>query len=125
MSPLTSAVLVAVGGAAGALLRSGADALTARLGIAAPVGTLVVNAGGSFVAGLVVTLIADRLLPDAARPLIVVGLLGGFTTFSAFALQLARMGEGGELLALIAYAVGSVMLGLLAASAGVALARAL
>ena len=75
-------------------------------------------------AGLVVD-VADRLLPDAARPLIVVGLLGGFTTFSAFALQLARMGEGGELLALIAYAVGSILLGLLAASAGVALARAL
>jgi len=82
--------------------------------------------GGSFAAGLVATLIADRmLLPDAARPLILVGLLGGFTTFSAFALQLSRMGEGGELLALIAYAVGSILLGVAAASAGVALARAL
>ena len=94
MSALTSALLVALGGASGALLRSGADALTARLGIAAPIGTLVVNVGGSFAAGLVVTLIADRFLPDVARPLIVVGLLGGFTTFSAFALQLARMSEG-------------------------------
>jgi fluoride ion exporter CrcB/FEX len=81
VSALTSALLVALGGAFGALLRRGADALTARLGIAAPIGTLVVNVGGSFAAGLVVTLIA--------------------------------------------YAVGSILLGLLAASAGVALARAL
>jgi CrcB protein len=121
-----SALMIALGGASGALARSGVDALAARLGVAAPLGTLAINVGGSFAAGLVATLIADRmLLPDAARPLILVGLLGGFTTFSAFALQLSRMGEGGELLALIAYAVGSILLGVAAASAGVALARAL
>ena len=121
-----SALMIALGGASGALARSGVDALAARLGVAAPLGTLAINVGGSFAAGLVATLIADRmLLPDAARPLILVGLLGGFTTFSAFALQLSRMGEGGELLVLIAYAVGSILLGVAAASAGVALARAL
>jgi CrcB protein len=121
-----SLLLIALGGASGALARSGVDVLAARFGVAAPLGTLAINVGGSFAAGLVATLIADRmLLPDAARPLILVGLLGGFTTFSAFALQLSRMGEGGELLALIAYAVGSILLGVAAASAGVALARAL
>lgn len=125
MSPLASALLVALGGAAGALLRSGVDALTARLGIAAPIGTLAVNVGGSFAAGVVATLLADRILQDAARPLVLVGLLGGFTTFSAFALQLAQMGEGGQILPLIAYAVGSILLGLLAAYAGVAIARAI
>lgn len=125
MSALSSALLVALGGASGALLRSGADALTARLGIAAPIGTLAVNVCGSFAAGLIATLIVDQILPDVASPLVLVGFLGGFTTFSAFALQLARMGEGGEMLTLIAYAVGSILLGLLAASAGVALARAL
>jgi CrcB protein len=125
VSAFASALLVALGGAAGALLRSGADGLVARLGYAAPKGTLMVNAGGSFAAGLVATLIADRVLGESLRPLILVGLLGGFTTFSAFALQLARMGEGGEVVALLTYAVGSVLIGILAASAGVALARAL
>jgi len=126
MSTLISALLVAIGGASGALARSGVDALAARLGVAAPIGTLAINVVGSFAAGLVATLIADRmLLSDAARPLILVGLLGGFTTFSAFALQLTRMGEGGELLALTVYAAGSILLGVAAAAAGVALARAL
>lgn len=125
MSALMSALLVALGGASGALLRSGVDALTLRLGIAAPTGTLAVNVVGSFAAGVVATLIADRVLPETARPLLLTGLFGGFTTFSAFALQLARMGEKGELLPLIAYAVGSILIGLLAASAGAALARAL
>ncbi|MFM8428867.1 MAG: FluC/FEX family fluoride channel [Candidatus Limnocylindrus sp.] len=125
MSALMSALLVALGGASGALLRSGVDALTVRLGIATPTGTLALNVVGSFAAGVVATLIADRVLPETARPLLLTGLFGGFTTFSAFALQLARMGEKGELLPLIAYAVGSILIGLLAASAGAALARAL
>lgn len=121
-----SALLVALGGALGALARSGADALATRLGVAAPLGTLAINVVGSFAAGLVATLITDRmLLPEPARPFILVGLLGGFTTFSALALQLTRMGEGGELLALIVYAAGSILLGVAAAAAGVALARGL
>jgi CrcB protein len=126
VNPFVSAVLIALGGASGALARSGVDALAARLGIAAPLGTLAVNVSGSFTAGLVATLIADRvLLSDAARPLLLVGLLGGFTTFSAFALQLTRMGEAGQLPVLFAYAVGSILLAVAAASAGVSLARAL
>lgn len=126
MSPLVNALLVAAGGAAGALLRSAVDALTERIGLAVPFGTLAVNVCGSFAAGLVATLIAERIaLPEAARPLLLVGLLGGFTTFSAFALQLSRMGEGGEFMQLAAYATGSVLLGVAAATAGVAIARAL
>lgn len=126
MTTLVSALLVALGGALGALARSGADAFATRLGVAAPLGTLAINVVGSFAAGLVATLITDRmLLPEAARPFILVGLLGGFTTFSALALQLTRMGEGGELLALIVYAAGSILLGVAAAAAGVALARGL
>lgn len=99
--------------------------LTVRLGIAALTGTLAVNVVGSFVAGAAATMIADRVLPESARPLRLTGLFGGFTTFSAFALQLARMGEERELLPLITYAVGSILIGLLAASAGAARARAL
>jgi fluoride exporter len=126
VTTLVSALLVALGGALGALARSGADALATRLGVAAPLGTLAINVVGSFAAGLVATLITDRmLLPEPARPFILVGLLGGFTTFSALALQLTRMGEGGELLALIVYAAGSILLGVAAAAAGVALARGL
>lgn len=124
MSALTSALLVALGGASGALLRSGADALTARLGIAAPIGTLVVNVGGSFAAGLVVTLIANRLLPDAARPSSSLDFSEGSPPSQRLRCS-SHAWARGELLALIAFAVGSILLGLLAALAGVALGRAL
>jgi CrcB protein len=72
-----------------------------------------------------VLLIDRSLLPEAARPLLLIGLLGGFTTFSTFALQLARMSDAGEALPLLAYAAGSLLLGFAAAVAGIALGRAL
>ena len=79
-----------------------------------------------FRSGLVSAALIDRsLLPETARPLLLVGLLGGFTTFSTFALQLARMGDAGETLPLLVYAIGSLALGLVAAVAGIALGRAI
>lgn len=124
MNPFVSAVLIALGGASGALARSGVDALAARLGIAAPLGTLAVNVSGSFTAGLVATLIADRvLLSDAARPLLLVGLLGGFTSYSSFAFQSVELLESGRAAAAVAYMVCTNVAGLVAVWAGLRLCR--
>jgi CrcB protein len=126
MNSVSDLFLVAIGGGVGALLRGGIDTLAVRFGISAPLATLSINVVGSLFAGLFAVLLVDRsILPEAARPLVLIGLLGGFTTFSTFALQLARMGEAGEALPLLAYAAGSLLLGLAAAVAGIALGRAL
>jgi CrcB protein len=117
-------LLVALGGGVGAALRGAIDLLAARVGLAAPPATLAINLVGSFVAGLLVALIVERgALPADLRPLLIVGLLGGFTTFSAFAVQALRLGEGAPLSAL-AYVATSLLLGLLAAAAGLAIGRA-
>jgi CrcB protein len=117
-------LLVALGGGVGAALRGAIDLLAARVGLAAPPATLAINLVGSFVAGLLVALVVERgALPAELRPLLIVGLLGGFTTFSAFAVQTLRLGEGAPLSAL-AYVAASLLLGLLAAAAGLAIGRA-
>ena len=117
-------LLVALGGGVGAALRGAIDLLAARVGLAAPPATLAINLVGSFVAGLLVALVVERgALPAELRPLLIVGLLGGFTTFSAFAVQTLRLGEGAPLSAL-AYVAASLLLGLLSAAAGLAIGRA-
>lgn len=124
MSVMREILLVALGGGVGAALRGAIDLLAARVGLAAPPATLAINLVGSFVAGLLVALVVERgALPAELRPLLIVGLLGGFTTFSAFAVQTLRLGEGAPLSAL-AYVAASLLLGLLAAAAGLAIGRA-
>lgn len=124
MSAVREILLVALGGGVGAALRGAIDLLAARVGLAAPPATLAINLVGSFVAGLLVALVVERgALPAELRPLLIVGLLGGFTTFSAFAVQALRLGEGAPLSAL-AYVATSLLLGLLAAAAGLAIGRA-
>ncbi|RLT25631.1 MAG: CrcB family protein [Chloroflexi bacterium] len=117
-------LLVALGGGVGAALRGAIDLLAARVGLTAPPATLAINLIGSFAAGLLVALVVERgALPAELRPLLIVGLLGGFTTFSAFAVQTLRLGEGAPLSAL-AYVAASLLLGLLSAAAGLAIGRA-
>ena len=124
-SALRELVLVTLGGGAGALLRGSIDLIAARVGLAAPPATIAINVVGSFVAGLLVALIVERgALPPELRPLLIVGLLGGFTTFSAFAVQALRLGEGAPL-SLVAYVAASLLFGLAAAAAGLSIGRAL
>jgi len=124
VSAMREILLVALGGGVGAALRGAIDLLAARVGLAAPPATLAINLVGSFVAGLLVALVVERgALPAELRPILIVGLLGGFTTFSAFAVQTLRLGEGAPLSAL-AYVAASLLLGLLAAAAGLAIGRA-
>lgn len=119
--------LVALGGALGAVCRYLAgNAISKAVGSALPWGTFLINIGGCFAMGLLMTVIVERgLLPAAWRLFLCVGLLGGFTTFSSFGYETLMLLDEGRLLAAAGYAGGSVILGLVAAGAGVLAARAI
>jgi CrcB protein len=90
-----------------------------------PWGTLAVNVLGGFAIGALAELFALRWsVSPEIRALLVTGILGGFTTFSAFSLELLAMAERGAWLPAAAYIVASVALSLGAAAAGLALVRA-
>ncbi len=105
--------LVALGGALGAVLR-----FLATLVWPAPWGVLAVNVAGSLAIGV----LAVRL-PPAAALFLVTGVLGGFTTFSAFSLDTLRLIEGGRLGTAALYVGGSVGLSLLACWLGLWIGR--
>jgi CrcB protein len=88
-------VLVAVGGAAGSVLRYLTSTVAARwLGLDFPYGTLIVNVSGSFLIGLVHALAAEAsVLPEPARLFLATGVMGGFTTYSAFSYETVRLVE--------------------------------
>ncbi len=115
------------GGGLGSLLRVAlGSAIQARAGSVFPWGTLCVNLVGCFAIGLVATLADDRaLLPESLRSFLIAGVLGGFTTFSAFGLETQRLFEGGATSSALAYALASVVFGIAASASGVALVRAL
>lgn len=112
-------LLIALGGAIGAVLRYGAvDALHRLTGEPLPWGTLAVNLVGSFALGFLL-LASDRLpLSENVRLFGAVGVLGAFTTFSAFSWEVTWLLRQGEWLRAGAYAAGSVVLGVLALVAG-------
>ena len=89
---------VALGGALGAVLRYLAVTSAARLfGVQFPYGTLAVNVIGSFLIGIIVVLFQSRYpQAEGLRNLLVVGVLGGFTTFSAFSLDTLLLFSNGE-----------------------------
>jgi CrcB protein len=110
-------VLVFLGGGAGALLRWGIGRA-----VAGPLATLIVNLLGCLLMGLLAGWLIGRAQGESWRLLLGVGLLGGFTTFSAFALDVALLWRGHLWLAL-AYAAASVLGSLAAVFAGLALTR--
>lgn len=109
-------LLVALGGALGAVLRFLVGEQALRLGIAAPISTLAINVAGSFLLGWLAA-------GGRVSLLLGVGVLGGFTTFSAFSVQTLGLLERAPLWAL-AYVAGSVLMSLLAAWCGLMLGRA-
>jgi CrcB protein len=109
------ALLVALGGALGSLARWLVSSLAARLWPTSPFpwGTLAVNLVGSAVIGAVLTLAFERgSLPVPARLFLVTGLLGGFTTFSAFAWETLQLARSGAPALAVAYVLASVLGGL-------------
>ena len=107
-------LLVALGGALGSVARYAVSLGAARwLGAGFPWGTLIVNVAGSFAIGLLAALVtADGrpALGSDARALVMVGILGGFTTFSSFSLETLTLARAGELGAAAANASLSLVL---------------
>ncbi len=117
---------VAAGGAAGAAMRYLVMIAAAHLwGITFPWGTLTVNVVGSFILGALVEVMAlTWSVSEGVRAFLVVGMLGAFTTFSTFSLDVVTLYERGEWGLAIAYVLASVILSVAALFAGLALARA-
>jgi CrcB protein len=119
---------VALGGAIGSVMRYACTLGAARwLGAAFPWGTLLVNVAGSFAIGLLAALVAADGRPALgadARAFVLVGILGGFTTFSSFSLETLSLARGGALGAAtanvalsVALCLAGVWLGFLSAAA--------
>jgi len=97
-----------------------------RLGAGFPFHTLFINITGSLAIGILLTIMTEWLLMDPAwRLLLVVGFLGGYTTFSSFTYETLALVESGNGLRAILYVLASNGLGLLAAILGIVLARGL
>ncbi len=124
---MTHLAFVALGGAIGASLRHLAGMLAMRmLGTAFPWGTFFVNILGSFLMGILIAILARRSGTTAeVRLFLATGVLGGFTTFSAFSLDVAVLWERGEVTSAMGYVAGSVTLSIAALFAGLWLVRSL
>ena len=117
---------IGVAGFFGAVVRYQLDSLISRHGRGAfPWGTLVVNLTGCFLLGLLFTVSSGRLDANPAlRTALTVGFVGAYTTFSTFSLQAVRLTEDGAVALALGYVAASVVIGLLAAWAGMATGRA-
>ena len=119
---MTRVALIGVFGAAGALTRLGiSNAIDART---FPWATLLINVTGSFALGVLLTWGATRLSHDVGSAL-AIGFLGAYTTYSTFAVDVTILGDDGRVTAAGVYLAATIVLGVAAASAGVALGRSL
>ncbi|MFV0386889.1 fluoride efflux transporter CrcB [Paracoccus sp. (in: a-proteobacteria)] len=115
---------VALGGATGAVARFAVVRAMASHGPGFPVATALVNILGSLAMGLLAALMAHRWNNHYA-PLLMTGMLGGFTTFSAFSLDALTLWQRGQAMGAAIYVAGSVVLSLAAVIAGLAIGRGL
>jgi CrcB protein len=119
-------LLVFVGGGLGAVARHGINrAGLALLGPGFPWWTLAVNVAGSFLIGLLAGLFGAWETGHNMRLFLITGVLGGFTTFSAFSLDALTLWERGSFHEAGLYVLGSVILSLLAAAVGLIVTRAI
>lgn len=116
---------VAVGGSVGAVGRYLVGVwVIQRFVVYFPLATLLVNALGALLIGVLFVFISERaLLSESLRPLLVVGLLGSLTTFSTFSLEIVNMLQQGAMFTAMAYIIGSVILCVSLTWVGMALAR--
>jgi CrcB protein len=118
-------LLIAVFGAVGTLARYGLQGLVQiRMGSTFPFGTLLINLTGCFLLGLIGQVTLNRMIvPPEWRVAIAVGFFGGYTTFSSFGWETAKMLESGEWLRATTYVATSVIFGLLLSVVGIHLAN--
>lgn len=99
--------------------------IVGRFGSAFPWHTLAINVSGSFAIGVILALLTEKLMADPAwRLLLVVGFLGGYTTFSSYTFEALALVEAGEWPAAVWYVLGSNGLGLAATFLGLVVTRA-
>ena len=120
-------LLVGLGGFVGTLLRYWLSGLIAkRYGETFPLGTLAVNAIGCFVIGFLFYFFYDRsLTTPTARTVVLIGVIGGFTTFSSYGLQTFTLLRDGEVFLALVNVVASNVLGLALVWLGYVLAKAI
>ena len=121
-------ILVALGGAIGASLRHLGNLAALRLlGPGFPWGTIAINIAGSFAMGVIIEMLARRFggASNELRLFVATGVLGGFTTFSAFSLDVAVLWEKGAAFHALGYVLVSVVGAILALCLGLWLARSL
>lgn len=127
---MTPYLIVALGGALGAISRYALDrAVTAAVGGQTVLGILLINVTGSFLLGVFVAASAavsdGQGWPSSARMLVAVGFLGSYTTFSTLTVASVQLAQSGEIGRAALNVIGSVCLGLLAALAGILVGRAI
>ena len=117
---------IGAAGFAGAISRYAVEGwVSDRVRGAFPWGTLVVNVTGSFLLGLLFTVLTDRFVHPAVRSAVTIGFIGAYTTFSTFAFETMRLAEDGATMLAIGNVAASVVVGLAAVYAGVRLGRVL
>ena len=107
-------LVLAFGGALGTLARYGLNGVISERFVTFPLGTMIVNITGCFVIGL----LAPLTLRSEWRNFLMIGVCGGYTTFSSFGLQTLNLARDGEWLFVALNIIGSNLLGLLAVYAG-------
>jgi CrcB protein len=116
---------IALGGALGTLARWWLGGWAQRFSAEFPYGTLTINVTGSLVLGFLVRYLTQTPASPELRAALTIGFCGGFTTFSTFSYEAARLLEDGSSVRAFTYMAASVLLSLAAVFAGFAIARAM
>jgi|TARA_B110000014_G_C20073268_1_gene559972 CrcB protein len=114
-----SYLLIAIGGAGGAITRYSIDKLTMYFGMENIVGTFIVNMSGSFILGLLISISTYKLnFSNTVRDAITIGFLGSFTTFSTLTVTSLNLWQSGQYVKASLNIILSIIFGLIAAYAG-------
>lgn len=118
-------LFVGLGGAMGSILRYGVNIVTAKYYAASfPLATFIINVVGCFLAGLFFGMLSeDTSAQQQLKLLLITGFCGGFTTFSAFALENVRLMQSGNVVTPIVYTSASIVTGLIAVWIGLLITR--
>lgn len=122
---MANILIIGIGGFLGAVTRYGAAVwIGQRWGRSFPLGTLIINVSGSFLIGLLMTLMTEKIIENPQwRLLLVVGFLGAYTTFSTFEYETGALLKDGEWLYASLNVVLSVVVGFIALKLGEVIAK--